>query len=153
MNISSTSTPARILIGPSCSQVPIVSLHAWISKVQAPSESGRTVRRHPQELIGDVAHPDRVALRAPGIGQHDLGAELVVPLAEHGRGDLEVLVVGRLRRVPSEVDDGSDVEDGDSADHAPHTRESAGSDANAKDDVSRVTSRVRDLRSIQGILG
>ena len=43
VNISSTSTPARILMPASCSQVPIGSLQAWTSKVQEPSVSGRTV--------------------------------------------------------------------------------------------------------------
>ena len=42
-NISSTSTPARILMPASCSQVPIGSLHDWTSKVHGPSVSGHTV--------------------------------------------------------------------------------------------------------------
>ena len=123
VNISSTSTPARILMPASCSQVPIGSLHAWTSKVQAPSVSGAHRRRHPGDLALDVVHPHRWPAYAARVGEHDLGAELVVTLAEHQRGDVEGLADGRLRGVAPEVDDGCHVHDGDASDHAPQTCE------------------------------
>ena len=53
------------------------------------------------------------------VGQHDVGAEPSWPsrktVAETGEG----LADGRLGRLPAEVDDGHDVEDGDASDHAP----------------------------------
>ena len=55
---------------------------------------------------------------AVGVDQHHLGAELVVALAEHRRGDRERLADGRLRGLPTEVDEGHDVHDRDASDHA-----------------------------------
>ena len=111
----------------SCSQVPIGSLHDWISKVQAPSTSGRTVAVSRETVALDVVHPHGGSSYAAGVGEHDLGTQLVVSLAEHECGHLEGLADGSLRRVPREVDDGGHVHDGNATDvgldHAPQTCE------------------------------
>ena len=81
----------------SCSQVPIGSLHDWTSKVHAPSVSGHTVAAI-RETWPSTSCIRTGGRRAPvRVGQHDLGAELVVTLAEHQRGDVE----GLARRLPS----------------------------------------------------
>ena len=123
-NISSTSTPARTLMPASCSQVPIGSLHDCTSKVHAPSVSGHTVADIRDTVPGEVVHPLRWPAYAVGVGQHHLGAELVVALAEHQGRHVEELAHGRLRRVARQVDDGGHVHDRDTADHGARLSES-----------------------------
>ena len=91
MNISSTSTPARILMVASCTHVAMVSLQDWIPIGPRALGVGAHPGRHPQQLVGHLAHPDRVAAYAVRTGEHHLGPQLVVTLAEHGRRDLELL--------------------------------------------------------------
>ena len=71
----------------SCCQVPSGSTRPAISKVHAPGG----VRGHPGLVevgdLGVLGHPHRGAAYAVGVGEHDLGAELVVALAEHARRD------------------------------------------------------------------
>ncbi len=121
VNISSTSTPARILMPASWSQVAIGSLQACTSKVQAADHVGRDGRGHPGHLALDRPHPLRRTSYAAGVGEHHLGTELVMSFSEDERGDLEELADRGLRRVPSEIDDGCHVHDWDSSDHAEHT--------------------------------
>ncbi len=107
----------------SCSQVPIGSLHGLDLEGPGALEVGRHGRGHPRDLALDVVHPHRGAPLAGGVGEHDLGAELVVALAEDQRGDLEGLADRGLRGVPPVVDDGCRVHDGDASDHAHQTCE------------------------------
>ena len=83
MNISSTSMPAGILISASWRQVPTGSLQPSISKVQAPSASGGDRRRaRGPARLGVRAHPHPRAAYAVGSGEHDVGVQRVVALAE-----------------------------------------------------------------------
>ena len=79
---------------------------------------------HPRDLPGDAVHPLRRAAYAVGVGEHHLGAELVVSLAEHQGGHVEELAHGRLGRVARQVDDGCHVHDRDTADHGARLSES-----------------------------
>ena len=94
----------------------------------------------PFDVRGDprvVAVGDRLVLRhahgwppaAVGRGQHDLGRQPVVSLAEHRRAHREGLADGRLRRLPTEVDHGHDVHDGDASDHFSNLARSRGGGA------------------------
>ena len=81
------------------------------------------------DLGGRLTIRTGVAARAVGVGEHDLGAEPVVALAEHGGGDGEGLADGRLRRLSTEVDDGHDVHDRDASDHCSNLAGSRVDDA------------------------
>ena len=80
---------------------------------------------HPGHLPGYAVHPPRRASYAVGVGEHHLGAELVVSLAEHQGGHVEELAHGCLRRMARQVDDGCHVHDRDTADHGARLSESA----------------------------
>ena len=64
-----------------------------------------------------LGHPHGWPLGAVGCGEHHLGGEPVVTLAEHRRAHREGLADSRLGRLPTEVDHGHDVHDGDASDH------------------------------------
>ncbi len=68
-------------------------------------------------LLGVLGHPDPGPPLAVGVGEHDVGAEGVVPLPEHERRDLERLAYDRLGRIAAEIDHGCDIHDGDSSNH------------------------------------
>ena len=104
VNISSTSTPARDLDARRRAA-------RWRSGRTTPGprrSRRRGVRGHPGLVevrdLGVLGHPHRGAAYAVGAGQHHLGAELVVALAEHGRRDGEGLADRRLGGLATEVD-------------------------------------------------
>ena len=80
-------------------------------------------RGHPRDLALDVVHPLRETAYAGRVGEHDLGAELVVTFPEDQRGDLEALADRRLCGVPPEVDHRCHVHDRDTSDHVHNTCE------------------------------
>ena len=100
MNISSTSTPAGILIPASCCQVATGSLQAWTSNDQAPS----AVRRHPgASPVGDVGvlRPSAPARRRRRRGRSGPPRRRAAswPSRNTVRRHRERLADGRLRRV------------------------------------------------------
>ncbi len=80
------------------------------------------VGRHPGLVpvdgVAELAHPDGWSPAAVRGGEHHLGAQLVVALAEHRRRHRERLTHGRLRCLPALVHQRHDVENGDATDHA-----------------------------------
>ena len=119
MNISSTSTPAGILSPASCSQVASGSDHACDLERPRPLAVGGDPGVVPVGHLPVLDHPLRRTAGARRVGQHHLGAQLVVPLAEHRRADGQRLADGGLGRLAAEVDDGGDVHDGYASNHAP----------------------------------
>ena len=119
MNISSTSTPAPILIGASCCQVAIGADQACTSNVHAPSASGVTQTAYWSGVLGCLTIRTGRSAYAVGAGEDDVRPELVVALPEHRRRHGKGLAEGRLGRLSTEVDNGHDIHDGDASDHSP----------------------------------
>ena len=75
----------------SCSQVPIGSPQDCDLEGPGALVSADTVAAIRETVSLDVVHPQRRSSYAVGVDEHDLGAELVVPFAEHQCGHLEDL--------------------------------------------------------------
>ena len=121
VNISSTSTPAGILSPAACCQVrdrvgPGVHLEAS----RRPRASGVTqAPRSGRATSPSLGHPHgRAAPRRPGRSAPPRRRACRGPRGTRSRPTGNGLAHGRLGGLPTEVDQGRDVHDGDASDHA-----------------------------------
>ena len=88
-----------------------------------------------------LGHPHRWPPAAVGAGEHHLGGQPVVALAEHRRAHREGLADGRLGGLSTEVDHGHDVHDGDASDHVSNLARSRRRSARSQQVQGRLSHR------------
>ena len=137
-NISSTSTPARILMPASCSQVPIGSLHDCTSKVHGPSVSGHTVAAIRETSPGTRCIRLGGRRTPSGSVSTTSAPSWSCPSRNTSGGHVEELAHGCLRRMARQVDDGCHVHDRDTADHGARLSESGAFTQTAARSAARI---------------
>ncbi len=91
-HMSSTSWPRGILMAASCHQVRERVAPGLHAEVPGAELRCRDLRGVPGGAGDRLVHGRQRARTALGVAHDDSGTEHLVPLAEHGRGDLEVLI-------------------------------------------------------------